>query len=106
MLHDRADRARGSMGFHGVLWGCDGLVKHRATLFAKCCTAPLGVDPSPETVNQVQIGVSVAGSRRTAGPRYRVGPGHPLRRSAESRVGKECVSTCRSRWETYHKKKN
>src|SRR3546814_6782291 len=23
-------------------------------------------------------------------------------RSAESRVGKECVSTCRSRWLTYH----
>src|SRR3546814_14932423 len=24
------------------------------------------------------------------------------RRSAERRVGKECVSTCRSRWSTYH----
>src|SRR3546814_12039701 len=23
-------------------------------------------------------------------------------RSAERRVGKECVSTCRSRWSTYH----
>src|SRR3546814_19928990 len=27
-------------------------------------------------------------------------------RSEERRVGKECVSTCRSRWSTYHKKKN
>src|SRR3546814_16609337 len=27
------------------------------------------------------------------------------RRSEERRVGKECVSTCRSRWSTYHKKK-
>src|SRR3546814_17952171 len=26
-------------------------------------------------------------------------------RSAERRVGKECVSTCRSRWTPYHKKK-
>src|SRR3546814_17205876 len=26
-------------------------------------------------------------------------------RSEESRVGKECVSTCRSRWSPYHKKK-
>src|SRR3546814_15239206 len=26
------------------------------------------------------------------------------RRSEERRVGKECVSTCRSRWSTYHKK--
>src|SRR3546814_13064269 len=26
-------------------------------------------------------------------------------RSEESRVGKECVSTCRSRWSQYHEKK-
>src|SRR3546814_15850899 len=26
-------------------------------------------------------------------------------RSEESRVGKECVSTCRSRWSPYHEKK-
>src|SRR3546814_14225490 len=26
-------------------------------------------------------------------------------RSEERRVGKECVSTCRSRWSQYHKKK-
>src|SRR3546814_6419244 len=26
-------------------------------------------------------------------------------RSEERRVGNECVSTCRSRWSTYHKKK-
>src|SRR3546814_15022006 len=26
-------------------------------------------------------------------------------RSEESRVGKECVSTCRSRWSPYHSKK-
>src|SRR3546814_16999241 len=32
------------------------------------------------------------------------GPCHD--RSAERRVGKECVSTCRSRWAPYHKKKN
>src|SRR3546814_13556594 len=30
---------------------------------------------------------------------------HP-KRSAERRVGKECVSTCRSCWSPYHKKKN
>src|SRR3546814_14536429 len=27
-------------------------------------------------------------------------------RSEERRVGKECVSTCRSRWSPYHQKKN
>src|SRR3546814_13066674 len=30
---------------------------------------------------------------------------HGLARSEERRVGKECVSTCRSRWAPYHKKK-
>src|SRR3546814_16599584 len=29
-----------------------------------------------------------------------------LTRSEERRVGKECVSTCRSRWSPYHSKKN
>src|SRR3546814_3823328 len=30
-------------------------------------------------------------------------PAHsPLSRSEERRVGKECVSTCRSRWSPYH----
>src|SRR3546814_17266149 len=29
-----------------------------------------------------------------------------LYRSEERRVGKECVSTCRSRWSPYHLKKN
>src|SRR3546814_11357129 len=27
---------------------------------------------------------------------------HSLQRSEERRVGKECVSTCRSRWSPYH----
>src|SRR3546814_12681993 len=31
---------------------------------------------------------------------------HTQKRSAERRVGKECVSTCRSRWSPYHEKKN
>src|SRR3546814_3127498 len=29
-------------------------------------------------------------------------PGEALVRSEERRVGKECVSTCRSRWSPYH----
>src|SRR3546814_15255856 len=31
---------------------------------------------------------------------------HWKRRSEERRVGKECVSTCRSRWSPYHSKKH
>src|SRR3546814_11550564 len=33
-------------------------------------------------------------------------PDAVIRRSEERRVGKECVSTCRSRWSPYHSKKN
>src|SRR3546814_16454395 len=32
----------------------------------------------------------------------RVGIAHTRWRSEERRVGKECVSTCRSRWSPYH----
>src|SRR3546814_11299054 len=42
--------------------------------------------------------------RRMVGPFIffdRMGP-HALARSEERRVGKECVSTCRSRWSPYH----
>src|SRR3546814_15466938 len=31
-----------------------------------------------------------------------LGPAFAQRRSEERRVGKECVSTCRSRWSPYH----
>src|SRR3546814_4377050 len=37
------------------------------------------------------------------GPIVRIaGPDVPAMRSEERRVGKECVSTCRSRWSPYH----
>src|SRR3546814_4456187 len=41
--------------------------------------------------------------RIEAGQRIRAVPGAGLEvRSEERRVGKECVSTCRSRWSPYH----
>src|SRR3546814_12550652 len=39
---------------------------------------------------------------RTGWPALGVAPFFPDARSEERRVGKECVSTCRSRWSTYH----
>src|SRR3546814_8905082 len=36
----------------------------------------------------------------------RDGEAQPGARSEERRVGKECVSTCRSRWSPYHSQKN
>src|SRR3546814_1549293 len=45
-------------------------------------------------------------SHSSSGPHSRAGPtGHcpsTICRSEERRVGKECVSTCRSRWSPYH----
>src|SRR3546814_13397984 len=38
-------------------------------------------------------------------PRLRSGAAQAPRRSEERRVGKECVSKCRSRWSPYHSKK-
>src|SRR3546814_5856326 len=40
--------------------------------------------------------------RRHVGPQAARPPCYAARRSEERRVGKECVSTCRSRWSPYH----
>src|SRR3546814_278462 len=44
------------------------------------------------------------GARTTPEEAYRFAMGEPVdyMRSEERRVGKECVSTCRSRWSPYH----
>src|SRR3546814_20768235 len=42
---------------------------------------------------------------RARGGESLVKAGDGRRRSEERRVGKECVSTCRSRWSPYHYKK-
>src|SRR3546814_20902164 len=47
----------------------------------------------------------VAPIRTRADWAYRGKSAVPSRRSEERRVGKECVSTCRSRWSPYHTKK-
>src|SRR3546814_14336788 len=46
-----------------------------------------------------------ASSRGAAAARPHTAPSDQFR-SEERRVGKECVSTCRSRWSPYHLKKN
>src|SRR3546814_1562959 len=55
------------------------------------CALPICSRPTP-----------TAGGGATAGVR----DAHSTSRSEERRVGKECVSTCRSRWSPYHYKKN
>src|SRR3546814_7967841 len=64
------------------------------------CSSDLGVDEGQEMVGRV---VGAAGRRH----QHRQARIFELeraraRRSEERRVGKECVSTCRSRWSPYH----
>src|SRR3546814_21188726 len=62
-----------------------------------------GADP-------VEIQRGLAGEAEDEQSRYLEADVHDLRvasiyRSEERRVGKECVSSCRSRWSPYHEKK-
>src|SRR3546814_16986582 len=57
------------------------------------------VRPSAATAG-AQLNVSSQGDLQSCPTRKIWKP-----RSEERRVGKECVSTCRSRWSPYHKKK-
>src|SRR3546814_16444353 len=77
------------------------------SLFVDAEAGPLGADvraaydaPFPDRSYK-------AGLRQTTAliPLTRNDPGAAIGRSEERRVGKECVSTCRSRWSPYHYKK-
>src|SRR3546814_19299180 len=50
---------------------------------------------------RIEFGRDVEHAHRASQP----GSTQPFERSEERRVGKECVSTCRSRWSPYHYKK-
>src|SRR3546814_11992365 len=52
------------------------------------------------------VGSSFGGTLMGVAPPLRCAQSaRPAHRSDERRVGTECVSTCRSRWSTYHSKK-
>src|SRR3546814_11888207 len=70
------------------------------------------------THGTVQWSLSLANLLDSSGNRFSLGPPfhltgeyvtplrpRPVRRPEERRVGKECVSTCRSRWMPYHSEK-
>src|SRR3546814_18547294 len=63
-----------------------------------------------ETVTVTSRGVEVAMivpiGKAPSGIREQAKPALLARRSAERRVGQECVSTCRSRWSPSHEKNN
>src|SRR3546814_20948062 len=57
-------------------------------------TLALKVPPDNHHLEAVDLDVDEGGEEEYAG-RHRL---HGVRRAEERRVGKECVSTCRSRW--------
>src|SRR3546814_17752951 len=63
-------------------------------------TRPLG-SRQPERETHDQTHICVAEEPRHIPPQIHPVYNGPLR-SEERRVGKECVSTCRSRWSPYH----
>src|SRR3546814_12428304 len=66
------------------------------------------LDQSLSSVNPISAGTesaSESGKRAFAFPPFNAPQTSPTNRSEERRVGKECVSTCRSRWSPYHSKK-
>src|SRR3546814_9846007 len=72
------------------------------------CALPISL-PRPLAPGKVFDAISHLDDRPLVGGRRAYSSGiatAPLRdRSAERRVGKACVSTCRSRWSPYHSKK-
>src|SRR3546814_16751859 len=66
----------------------------------------LEVDFSFEIAGLARFRVNAFNQNRGAGAVFRTIPSEVLTledlRSVERRVGKECVSTCRSRWSPYH----
>src|SRR3546814_19049190 len=63
-------------------------------------TGCLGRNPECKPATDVWFNASGEPARRAAAP-----ASTPPDRSEERRVGKECVSTCRSRWSPYNTKK-
>src|SRR3546814_10956220 len=60
-------------------------------------------------INAAGVAADFDGTRVPFTPKYQVSFNADYEtalRSEERRVGKECVSTCRSRWSPSHKKKN
>src|SRR3546814_7291750 len=68
------------------------------------CALPISDHCPGGVLRAVRHAVRAVGRVGDRGRHGRAGGGvrRPRRRSEERRVGKECVSTCRSRWSPYH----
>src|SRR3546814_18510672 len=69
-------------------------------------TAPNSLEDVMHDVNdRLRLKQHVDEGEPRPAPAATVSPNAPINSTEERRVGKECVSTCRSRWSPYHYKK-
>src|SRR3546814_4780719 len=69
------------------------------------CAGPIGIaaNPGPVAVRTLLVPLVLQPDRLAVGRiDHHFAALHCTQRSEERRVGKECVSTCRSRWSPYH----
>src|SRR3546814_16830751 len=71
----------------------------RSQLIGKATPKGVTIDSDPAFVEYLLEDAKVA---VVPGVAFGLSPAMRISRSEASRVGKECVSTCRSRWSTYH----
>src|SRR3546814_11274039 len=97
---DELEALLGELGY-GISW--EGMREQAGTRV----TAPHGrtlvfvgdlVDRGPRSPDVLRVAMGAVAS----GCGLAVQGNHDNKRSEERRVGKECVSTCRSRWSPYH----
>src|SRR3546814_12852544 len=83
------------------------LIDDPALFFFARRAGPKHVDlmPRPASDTKPEITQAQAMANRVAAIAEATGPAGEYGRSEERRVGKECVSPCRSRWSPYHYKK-
>src|SRR3546814_10597934 len=80
------------------------LLAHRVTRAAVPAQVDVGGEVGARHFHTMreQAGIEVTALCQAAGDRGLAGVIEDAVRSEERRVGKECVSTCRSRWSPYH----
>src|SRR3546814_5560451 len=74
-------------------WGVDRDLDHRPR------QRQIVDHPGVQLERQIGLGLALRRALEIVGPEGRF---DDVERSEERRVGKECVSKCRSRWPTYH----
>src|SRR3546814_14852827 len=86
----------------GIGPGDEVVVTPRSFIASASCAVSLGAVPVFADVDPVSQNITAATIERVLTPRTRaIIAVHLAGRSEERRVGKECVSTCRSGWSPY-----